>query len=176
MRTPLSGLRAAALASVLAWLGAAPTAAAPRLVSDMPRVQPGVIPGVTPGVTSGVTLVNDVGVQPDSARIIRRDRLHRDGAWKKKRRHLRDKHHHPDRDDNGHNQSHQHKGTQKFAYDQYGNVIILDGDGRDRDWQDDGGRDWRNKKRRRPRIYKMHSQGVQQPSPGLKGVLTTVPD
>lgn len=170
MGTPLSALRVAALASVAAWLGAAPAAAAPKLVPGMPAVQPGIV------------LVDD-GIGADSAKIIRRDRLHRNdgGAWKKKRPHFREKRrdgrdHDNDHDFDGRYDLYKPKATQKFAYDEYGNLRVYDGDGWDRDWDDRDGRDWDKKKRKRPRIYKMNSLGFQQPSPGLKGILTTVPD
>ncbi len=35
------------------------------------------------------------------------------------------------------------KATQKFAYDEYGNLRVYDGDGWDRDWD---GRDWRKRR------------------------------
>ena len=165
MRTSLSAVRVAALASVGVWLGMAPAAAAPKFVPTTPAVQ------------SGIVLVDD-GIGPDSAKIIRRDRLHRNdgGAWKKKRLNFREKH----RDDRDHDRDrryelYQPKATQKFAYDEYGNLRVYDGDGWDRDWDDKDGRDWK-KKRKRPRIYKMNSLGYKEPSPGLKGILTTVPD
>ena len=179
MGTPLSALRVAALASVVAWLGAAPAAATPKFV-----------PG-TPAGQSGIVLVDD-GIGPDSAKIIRRDRLHRydGGAWKKKRHHFNERRrdhrdHDDDHDFDGRYDLYKPKATQKFAYDEYGNLRVYDGDGWDRDWD---GRDWRKRrdwdkwdwddkeKRKRPRIYKMNSLGHQQPSPGLKGILTTVPD
>jgi hypothetical protein len=165
MGIPLSTLRIAALASVVVWLGTTPTTAAPTFVAGTPAVQPDVIQ------------VGD-GVQADT-KIIRRDRWHRhDGAWKNKRRHFRERRHDDrDHDNDGRDRLYQPKATQKFAYDGYGNLRIYDGDGRDRDWDDWDGRDWdKKKKRKRPRIYKMNSLGYQEPSPGLKGILTTVPD
>jgi hypothetical protein len=171
MRMPLSTLRVAALASVVAWFGTTPTTAAPKFVPGTLAVQPDIIK------------VDD-RVQIDSARIIRRDRLHRhDGAWGNKRRHFRERRHDDrDHDNDGRDRLYQPKATQKFAYDGYGNLRIYDGDGWGRDWDErdrwhGDRRDWDEKKRRkRPRIYKMNSLGYQEPSPGLKGILTTVPD
>lgn len=154
----LSALRIAALASAAALAGLTPAAAAPGFAPSRPAVQADVVQVV------------------DSATVIRRDRLHRDdgGVWKK-RRHVRDRHD-GDRDRDGRDGLYRPKATQKFAYDEHGNLRIYDGDGWDRGWQDDDGRDWKKKKRKRPRIYRMQSLGTGKPSPGLKGVLTTVPD
>jgi len=116
-------------------------------------------------------------IQVQDATTIRRDRLHRDdgGAWKKKRHHFRDRR--DDRRDHGRrvherrDDLYRPRATQKFAYDEHGNLRIYDGDGRDRDWRD---RDRR--KHKRPRLYKTQSMGYREPSPELRGILTTVPD
>jgi len=154
----LSALRITALASALGLAGLTPAAAAPILAPDRPSVQTSVI-------------------QVQDATTIRRDRLHRDdgGAWKKKRHHFRDRR--DDRRDHGRrvherrDDLYRPRATQKFAYDEHGNLRIYDGDGRDRDWRDKDGR-----KRKRPRLYKTQSLGYREPSPELRGILTTVPD
>jgi hypothetical protein len=163
MGTALFVLRIAALASAVAFAGTAPAVAVPKVVPGTP-------------VKSDIVKVGD-GTRADSAKIIRRDRLHRDdGAWKK-RRHVRDRRDdRRDRDDDGRDWMYRPKATQKFAYDEYGNLRIYNGDGWDRDWHDKDGRDWRKQKRKRPRIVKMNSFGYREPSPELKDVLTAVPD
>jgi len=155
-------MRIAALASAVALAGLTPAVAAPLFVPGTPVAQSGVIQ-----------------VQ-DSAKIVRRDRFHRnDGGWKKKRLHFHDKRHRDrDHDHDRRDGLHRPKDTPKFAYDADGNLRIFD---RDRRWRDDGwhdwdGRDWDRKRRKRPHIIKMNSFGFQEPSPELKKVLTAVPD
>ncbi|HEY6632295.1 MAG TPA: hypothetical protein VIZ90_12650, partial [Rhizobiaceae bacterium] len=123
MGTPLSALRTAALASVVAFAGLAPAASAPAFAPNRPHVQTSVI-------------------QVQDATIVRRDRLHRDdgGAWKKKRHHFRDRRDdrrdHGRRVQDGRKDLYRPRATQKFAYDERGNLRIYDGDGWDRDWRD----------------------------------------
>jgi hypothetical protein len=122
---------------------------------------------------------SDVVRVQDSAKIIRREDSRHDGVWKKRRFH-RERRDTRDHDD-GRDRLYRPKATQKYAYDAYGNFRVYDGDGWDGGWDKrdrwDGDRwDWDKKKRKRPRIYKMNSLGHQEPSPGLKGILTTVPD
>ena len=165
MGTPLWNVRAAVLASAVAFTGTMPAAAAPIRVPSTPTVQ------------------SDVVRVVDSAKIIRRENSHHDGGAWKKRRHNRDGRKH-DRDGREHAWDHNDgsrkfrpKATPKYAYDAYGNYRIYDGDGWD-DWNDwDASGDWDdNKRKKRPRIYKMNSFGIQEPSPALKDILTAVPE
>lgn len=160
MGTPLSTARAAVLASAIAFVGVAPAAAAPLVMPNMQTVQ------------------SDIIQVRDSAKIIHRGRLDNDGGAWKKRRHYREKRHekrHQARDFDGRSNLYRPKATPKFAYDEYGNYRIYDGDGWDGDWDKRDRRDW-DKKRKRPHIIKMNSFGYQEPSPELKDVLTAVPE
>ena len=169
MGSPLS--KALALATGMAIALIAPATAAPMF-------GPMFVPGA-PTVRSDVVRVSD------SARITRRGRLENGGGAWKKRRHHRERRHerrHDARDFDGRSKLYRPKETPKYAYDEYGNYRVYDGDrwdgdrwdgyGRDRDWDR---RDWGKKRWKRPHIMK-NSFGYREPSPGLKKVLTAVPD
>ena len=134
------------------------------------------------------TVQSDVVRVSDSARIIHRGRLDNDGGAWKKRRHHREKRHENRRDArdfDGRSKLYRPKETPKYAYDEYGNFRVHDGerwdgerwdrDGWDRDWDRRDRRDWDRKRGKRPHIMK-NSFGYQEPSPGLKKVLTAAPD
>jgi hypothetical protein len=159
MGKPLS--KAIALAAVVAIAFIAPATAAPMFVSGAPTAQ------------------SDVIRVSDSAKIIHRGRLENDGGAWKKRRHYRERRHekrHDVRDFDGRSRLYRPKETPKYAYDEYGNYRVYDGDGWDGDWDRRDRRDWDKKRRKRPHIIKMNSFGYQEPSPELKDVLTAVPD
>ena len=123
METPLLKLRAAALASALAWAGIVPAAAAPTFIPYAPNVQSDVVEVVENSVT-----------------IIRRERRHRDGG-RDMRRHRRESREHARRHDDGARQF-RPRATRKYAYDADGNYRVYDGNG----WEDKGrgkGRDRR---------------------------------
>ena len=187
METPLLKLRVAALASVLAWTGIVPAAAAPAFMPYAPAMQSGV-----------VQVVDSV--------IVRRDnrRRERDGDT---RRHRRENREHARHHDDG-VRSYAPRATRKHAYDADGNYRTYDGDG----WDDDGhwrgrnrGRDWRRwngwdsrgdwnaggdwndwdrngwhdwDHKKAPRLYRRQSYSFQGtvPSPELRDILTAVPD
>ena len=171
MRKTLSHIRAAALASAVACAAVVQADAQPRL---SPRI---------------ATVQSEVVLVVDSA-IVRREKPHHDGVWKKRRHHERGRHHENRRDarnwdnDGG---AYRPRATPKYAYDADGNLRIYDGRRWDRrDW-DGRGRwhrgndDWDTKKRpHRPRIIRMNSFDVRNPPPppppALKDILTAVPD
>jgi hypothetical protein len=160
-------ISAFALITGVAFAAAAPVQAAPAFVQAAASAQ------------SDIVRVQD-------SKIIRREDSRHDGVWKKRRFHSEKRHErrhdaHDFDDFDGRAKLYRPKATPKYAYDAYGNLRIYDGDGWDGGWDKrdrwDGDRwDWDKKKRKRPRIYKMNSLGYQEPSPGLKGILTTVPD
>ena len=164
MGNPLS--KAFALATGVAIAFIAPATAAPMFV---PMFEPG-----APTAQSDVVRVSD------SAKIIHRGRLENGGGAWKKRRHHRERRHekrHDARDFDGRSKLYRPKETPKYAYDEYGNYRVYEGDRWDGgDWDRRDRRDWDEKRRKRPHIIKMNSFGYQEPSPELKDVLTAVPD
>ena len=163
MGNPLS--KAFALATGVAIAFIAPATAAPMFV---PMFEPG-----APTAQSDVVRVSD------SAKIIHRGRLENGGGAWKKRRHHREKRHekrHDARDFDGRSKLYRPKETPKYAYDEYGNYRVYEGDRWDGDWDRRDRRDWDKKRRKRPHIIKMNSFGYQEPSPELKDVLTAAPD
>ena len=168
MGNPLS--KAFALATGVAIAFIAPATAAPMFV---PMFEPG-----APTAQSDVVRVSD------SAKIIHRGRLENGGgAWKKRRHHRQKRHErrHDARDFDGRSKLYRPRETPKYAYDEYGNYRVYEGDrwdggGWDGDWDRRDRRDWDKKRRKRPHIIKMNSFGYQEPSPELKDVLTAVPD
>ncbi len=122
----------------------------------------------------------------DNAKIIRRERRHRDGDGDK-RRHRREGRAHA-RDHHDGARQFRPKATPKYAYDADGNYRVYDGNG----WDGKGrGKSWDRRKnwyrwndwndwdhKKRPRIHKLHSFGFQEPAPSLalKDILTAVPD
>jgi hypothetical protein len=162
MAKPFFSLSAITLAAGLAVAGVGSTQAAPAFIPA-----PASVP-------------SDVVQAQVDAKVVRRDRFHRDrdgGAWKERRHH-----HHEGRGKarrhDGRASLYRPKTTPKFAYDADGSLRIYD---RDRRWKHDGGddwdgRDWRKKRQKQPRIYRMDSLSRQDLSPGLRGILTTVPD
>ena len=167
MGSPLS--KALALATGMAIALIAPATAAP-MVGLM--FEPG-----APTAQSDVVRVSN------SAKIIHRGRLENGGgAWKKRRHHRQKRHErrHDARDFDGRSKLYRPRQTPKYAYDGYGNFRVHDGerwDGErwDRDRDRRGRRNWGEKRWKRPHIMK-NSFGYREPSPGLKKVLTAVPD
>ena len=159
MGKPISNIQAVALLAGVALAGIMPAAAAPLFVPNTPTVQ------------------SDVVQVQDSAKIIRRESFHHDGRGGEKRHRDRRDGREFARDHRDHHDGHRQfrpRATPKYAYDAYGNYRTYDGNGWD-DWDRRDG--WDKKKRQhRPRIYKLHSFGVQEPSPALKDILTAVPD
>ena len=176
----LSNIHAVTLATGLALTGIGYAAAAPGFVPASPVVRSDVVPIV-------------------DSKIVRRDKAHHDGRdWKKRRHHRefreakRDRWREKAHDHDGRAKLYRPRATPKYAYDAYGNYRVYDRGRRDGDWDrwdrwDGDRRDWDrrdwdrrdwddNKRRKRPRIYRMNSLGHQEPSPGLRGVLTAVPD
>ncbi len=156
----LPGIAAFALATGVTFAVAAPVQAAPMFVPNRTATQPDVIK-VLDGA-SAKTVRREKSFDNDRGPWKKKIRRHNDGGWE-----ARD---HRD----GNRNIYRPKDTPKFAYDAYGNLRIYD---RKRwDGWDDDGRDWDKKRPKRPHIIKMHSFGIQQPSPALKDVLTAVPD
>ena len=161
MANPFFNLPAITLAAGLAVASGASTQAAPAFISTPASVR------------------SDVVQAQVDAKVVRRDRLHRDGdggAWKKRRHHREGRR--ETRDHDGRSSLYRPKTTPKFAYDADGSLRVYD---RDRRWKHDGGddwdgRDWRKKRQKQPRIYRMDSLSHQNLSPGLRGILTTIPD
>ena len=158
MAKPFFNLSAITLAAGLAVAGVAATQAAPGFVP-------------APGSAR-----SDVVQAQVDGKVVRRDRFHRDGSAFKKRHHHRQGREARDRDSRGN--LYRPKATPKFAYDADGSLRVHDSNrrwNRDR-WDDWDGRDWHKKMRKRPQIYRMNSLNHQEPSPGLRGILTAVPD
>ena len=158
MAKPFFNVSAITLAAGLAVAGVAVTQAAPSFVP------------------APASVLSDVVQAQVDAKVVRRDRFHRDGGAWKKRHHHRQGREARDRDSRAN--LYRPKATPKFAYDADGSLRVHDSNrrwNRDR-WDDWDGRDWHKKMRKRPQIYRMNSLNHQEPSPGLRGILTAVPD
>lgn len=121
-------------------------------------------------------LRSDVLQAQVDAKVVRRDRFNRDGSALKKRHHHRQGRAARNRGSGA--GIYQPKAMPKFAYDADGSFRIHDSN---RHWRRDRWDGWddrhRHKKmRKRPQIYRMNSLNHQELSPGLRGILTAVPD